>query len=87
MRAKVVITREAGVVRSPPRRVQGELMMRHEQLPADERTVPVLRLLGHDYALFDPRLMRICAGNMVVAGLERVDGGWHAQEWRCDVYE
>lgn len=71
------------------RRIEGDLNLRHEPLPGDEeRTVPVLRVLGPSKRmLFDPRVVRIIAGTIVFAGLERVDGAWYAQEWSCESFE
>lgn len=85
-----MVMREEGRLRVPigmGRRIEGDLNLRHEPWPGDEeRTVPVLRVLGPSKRmLFDPRVVRIIAGTIVFAGLERVDGAWYAQEWSCDV--
>lgn len=69
------------------RRLEGDLSLRHEPLPGEERTVPVLRVLGahSNRLLFDPKVVNIIAGTIVFAGLERVDRAWYAQEWSCEV--
>lgn len=69
------------------RRLQGDLHLKHEQLPGEQRTVPVLRILGQEgRVLFDPKVISVCAGTIVFAGLERIDHAWYAQEWSCDVF-
>lgn len=69
------------------RRIEGDLSLRHEPLPGEEeRTVAVLRVLGASKRmLVEPKVVRIIAGTIVFAGLERVDGAWYAQEWSCDI--
>lgn len=90
MRAKVLILRELGALHVPigiSRKLRGDLILAHEKVPGEERTVPVLRILGiKDRALFDPRVVSIGSGTIKFAGLERVDRAWYAQEWSCDVF-
>lgn len=89
-----MILREAGELRVPigaARKLQGDLSMRHERVPGEERTAPVLRVLGsqgqqQDRVLYDPKVISICAGTIKFAGLERVERAWFAQEWSCDVF-
>ncbi len=46
----------------------------------------VLQLLGADKKwpnLYEPRLVDLSADRMRFIGFERVDTGWHMQEWIC----
>ena len=88
--AKITILRDEGALRVPiprARQLEGELCLKHEPLPFDERTVPVLRILGPSgKRLYDPKVLRIFAGTIHFAGLECVERTWYAQEWSCEVF-
>ncbi len=91
MQAKILILREHGALHVPigmSRRLHGELCLRHEPMPGEERTIPVLRVIvrhGPSPVLYDPKIVSIGCGTMKIAGLERVDRAWFAQEWSCEV--
>ncbi|WEE75682.1 hypothetical protein LZ683_16100 [Comamonas testosteroni] len=95
MGAKILILRELGHLKVPvgiANKVSGSITLYHERpSSSDERTVPVLHILDGSSALpakrrklFEPRITYMGSGTIKFSGLEYVDGGWYAQEWRCD---
>lgn len=87
MRAKIRIMRQQGELRQPiGQERECELWLRHEKLPGEDRTVPVLRTIGDDrHAMYDPRVTYVTAGTIRFMGMEREGRAWHVQEWSCDL--
>lgn len=90
MKVHVTLLREGGQRHTPqgPRhRMAGDLLLRHERMsPHEERTVPVLRILGAaGPALYEPRLIAVFVDTIKFSGLERVGEAWYAQEWQCEL--
>jgi hypothetical protein len=89
MRARVVLERDRGQFRVSHERdasCTGDLHLTYRS--SRNRRVPVLQLIGAARqwpSLYDPKLVDLSADRMRFVGYERVDNGWHLQEWICDL--